>query len=125
MTRKLEPILADILDRIGKIQAATQDKTFEDFEADWILRFAVERGIENISEAVRHIPEETLDQQPQIPWPLVKGIGNILRHEYHRIAPKVIWTVVTQHLEPLRIAANLMQQSLSKTNASKKTRKRS
>ena len=119
MTRKLEPILADILDRIEKIQAATKDKTFEDFEADWMLRFAVERGIENISEAVRHIPEETLEQQPQIPWSLVKGIGNVLRHEYHRIAPKVIWTVVTQHLEPLRIATDLMQKSLSpkSTNA--------
>lgn len=116
MVRKLEPILADILDRIGKIQAATKDKTFEDFEADWILRFAIERGIENISEAVRHIPEEILEQQPQIPWPLVTGIGNVLRHEYHRIASRVIWTVVTQHLEPLRIAADRIQQSLSDKN---------
>lgn len=123
MVRKLEPVLADILDRIEKIQTATDKKTFENFKADWLLRFAVERGIENISEATRHIPQEILDQEPSIPWPLVKGIGNVLRHEYHQIAPQVVWAVVTEHLEPLRVAVQKLQKSEGEKKAPSKARK--
>jgi uncharacterized protein with HEPN domain len=45
MNRKLDPVLHDILDRIEKVLNATAGKTFEDFEADRMLRFAVERAI--------------------------------------------------------------------------------
>ncbi len=110
MYRKLDPVLNDILDRIEKILNVTASKTFEDFDADWMLRFAVERAIENISEAVRHIPDEKLNLQPDIPWPLIKGIGHVLRHEYHRVASKTIWNVVTQHLRPLEMAVKELQK---------------
>jgi uncharacterized protein with HEPN domain len=101
---------------------ATAGKTFEDFEADWMLRFAVERATENISEAVRQIPDEKLNLQPDIPWPLIKGIGNVLRHEYHRIAPKTIWNVVTQQLRPLQMAMKELQKSQQKPRSRRRSR---
>jgi len=39
------------------------------------------------------------------------GIGNILRHEYHKIADDVIWAVVTGHVAPLRIAVETIHKS--------------
>src|SRR5262245_12642264 len=122
MGRSVAPILADILDRIDKIQSATKGKAFESFDSDWLLRFAVERGIENISEAVRHLPEELLSTQPGLPWPMIRGIGNVLRHEYHRIAPKVIWGVVTLHLTPLRKAIVELQVHLATSDKGKRAR---
>ncbi|MGG2475869.1 HepT-like ribonuclease domain-containing protein, partial [Rhizobium sp. BR5] len=32
------------------------------------------------------------------PWKQIRGIGNILRHEYHKIADDVVWAVVTEHV---------------------------
>jgi uncharacterized protein with HEPN domain len=32
------------------------------------------------------------------------GIGNVVRHEYHRISDPVIWNAVQQYLPPLRVA---------------------
>ncbi len=120
MTRNLDPVLGDILDRIEKIFSVTTGKTFEDFEADWMLRFAVERAIENISEAARQIPDEILNLRPDIPWPMIKGIGNILRHEYHRIAPKTIWNVVTLYLRPLQTAVKEIQKSQQKPRSKRR-----
>ncbi|MDX8525714.1 DUF86 domain-containing protein [Mesorhizobium sp. MSK_1335] len=40
------------------IAAATAGKTLEDFRSDWLLRHGVERGIEIISEAARHVPDD-------------------------------------------------------------------
>jgi uncharacterized protein with HEPN domain len=64
----------------------------------------VERGIEIISEASRHLSEELKARHPGIPWPKVAGIGNVLRHEYEDVAYDVLWHVVSDDLPPLEQA---------------------
>jgi uncharacterized protein with HEPN domain len=41
-------------------------------------------------------------RHPEIPWPKVAGIGNILRHEYENVAHDVLWHVVRDNLPPLK-----------------------
>jgi uncharacterized protein with HEPN domain len=55
--RPLRPRLQDILENIDIVAGAVGKLDFGRFAADPILRLAVERAIEIISEAVRHIPE--------------------------------------------------------------------
>ncbi|HTB42555.1 MAG TPA: HepT-like ribonuclease domain-containing protein [Acetobacteraceae bacterium] len=105
MERLVRPAIRAIIEAIDGIEGATQGKTLDDFAAEWLLRHGIQRGIEIISEAARRIPPELQATQPQIPWPQVMGIGNVLRHEYHRISDTVIWNVVQNYLPPLRAAA--------------------
>jgi uncharacterized protein with HEPN domain len=72
--------LHDMLTCIAGIREAIQGQTFESFVASWTLQRAVERGIEIISEASKHIPEEVKSRHPAVPWPEVRAIGNHLRH---------------------------------------------
>lgn len=37
-------------------------------------------------------------RHPEIPWAKVAGIGSVLRHDYERIAPDVIWKLATVDL---------------------------
>ena len=64
-------------------------------------QWLVERGIEIISEASRHLHDELKARHPQIPWSKVAAIGNVLRHEYERVAHDVLWRVVHDDLPPL------------------------
>jgi uncharacterized protein with HEPN domain len=82
------------------------------FNGIGLLRHGVQRGIEIISEASRHLPTALLARHPEIPWDQVKGIGSILRHEYHRISDKVIWVVAVERLAPLKATIEVMQASL-------------
>jgi uncharacterized protein with HEPN domain len=68
--------------------------TLRAFEPDRRKRWLVERGIEIISEASRHLPDDLKARHPDIPWPKVAGISNVLRHDYARIAHDVLWHVV-------------------------------
>jgi uncharacterized protein with HEPN domain len=61
----------------------------------------LERGVEIISEASRHLADEMKARHPEIPWAKVAGIGNVLRHEYERIAPDVLWRLSRDELLPL------------------------
>jgi uncharacterized protein with HEPN domain len=94
-------ILDEMLAAIDAMREAVANKSFDEFAASTLARLAVERAIEIVSEAARHLPKELLARHPHIPWPKIKAIGNVLRHEYHRIAPKIIWDVVTSEIGAL------------------------
>jgi uncharacterized protein with HEPN domain len=51
---------------------------------------AVERGIEIISEASRHVPDELKLQYRHIYWREIAGIGNLVRHVYGRIDDRIM-----------------------------------
>ncbi|MBV9570386.1 MAG: DUF86 domain-containing protein [Alphaproteobacteria bacterium] len=102
--RLVRPALRAILDSIQGMEAATAGKTLDDFNRDWLLRHGVQRGIEIVSEAARRIPSDIQTAYPDVPWSQIMGIGNILRHEYHRISDIVVWNVVQRHLPALKAA---------------------
>jgi uncharacterized protein with HEPN domain len=104
MPREVRHALNDILEAIGRVEEITRDKTLVDFEKSWQLRWLVQRAIEIISEASRAIPPETTDTHPEIPWAQVRGIGNVLRHEYQGLSDPIIWRVVTDELPRLKRA---------------------
>jgi uncharacterized protein with HEPN domain len=114
MARRVRPVLRAILEAVAGIERSVEGKTFDDFVADWLLRHGVQRGIEIISEAARRIPADLQGTQPQIPWAQIVGIGNVLRHEYHRVSDKIVWNVVQTHLPPLRRAVEAIESGLDK-----------
>ena len=88
----------DMIEAIERIRQIVGETPLEAFEADWRGKWLVERGIEIISEASRHVPLEVKDRHPQIPWKKVAGIGNVLRHDYGQIAAPLIWKLAASDL---------------------------
>jgi uncharacterized protein with HEPN domain len=103
----LLPWLTDIVEAIERIRNVAGDMTLEAFEADWEKQWVVERGIEIVSEASRHLPSETKARYPEIPWRNVADIGNVLRHAYRHVAPPVMWRLLQVHLPPLERACRV------------------
>jgi uncharacterized protein with HEPN domain len=68
------------------------------FASDWQRQWLIERGVEIISEASRHLTDELKTRHPEIPWEKVAGIGNILRHDYESIAAPVLWKLAQADL---------------------------
>jgi uncharacterized protein with HEPN domain len=100
--RSVRPRLLDILESIDTVVEAVAECDLDTFVSDRILRLAVERAIEIISEAVRHVPEPDRARYPEVPWRNIMAIGNKLRHEYQRVDPDIIWEIATLHLVDLR-----------------------
>ncbi|PYE30920.1 uncharacterized protein with HEPN domain [Rhizobium sp. PP-F2F-G38] len=109
---RMGPVPAEMLEAIEGIERHTVRKSLIEFERDWLLRLGVQRALEIISEASRHIPDDVLTAEPEVPWKNIRGIGNILRHEYHKIADDVIWVVVTENILPLKAAVKAIQQRI-------------
>jgi uncharacterized protein with HEPN domain len=109
MARHSEIALEDIIAAISGIEDAVIGYSRHEFASNWLLQRGMERALEIISEAVRHLPDALLATRPEIHWQDIRAIGNLIRHEYHRVDPEVIWAVITDDLPPLRLAIEAMQ----------------
>ena len=104
MQRIMSPRLADMIEAIERIHLVLDGVSLAVFESNWEKRWLVERGLEVISEASRHLPQDLKARHPAIPWQKVAGIGNILRHAYDHIAPDVLWKLAMADLPALEKA---------------------
>ena len=76
-------------------------RTLDEFLGDELIQAAVIRCIEVIGEAARLISEETRRMAPEIPWPLIIGMRNVLAHEYGTVVLDKVYEVVADHLPDL------------------------
>ncbi|HET6378965.1 MAG TPA: HepT-like ribonuclease domain-containing protein [Methylocella sp.] len=52
----------------GRIRSILAGISLDHFAGDWQKRWLIERGLEIISEASRHLPEAMKLRRPEIPW---------------------------------------------------------
>lgn len=88
----------DILDAIAEIQEFTNSMTFEEFQNDRKTVRAVLYNLAIIGEAIRTIPPEIEATHPEIPWLDVRGMRNIVIHEYFQVNLSIIWQTVQADL---------------------------
>lgn len=65
---------------------------------------AIERNIATIGEAANHLPETVTGALPGIDWQAIRGMRNILIHEYFGVENAVVRDVIETKLQPLDIA---------------------
>jgi uncharacterized protein with HEPN domain len=106
--------LEHILFHIRGVEDTIAGINFETFTNVYHMERTVERAIQIISEAVKSLPPERLEAYPEVEWHKIIGIGNHLRHEYHRISPRVMWEIATVHLTELKPVIERMLEAPGK-----------
>lgn len=77
-----------------------------------MLRDAVTRNLEIISEASRHLDEEAKGPHADIPWRQIADLGNRLRHAYFRTDFDLLWGIVENDLDSLASAVSEIRDRL-------------
>jgi len=105
--------LHDIIDAIDLILTEMEGVSLSSFEENRTKQWVVERGLEIISEASRHLSLAIKERHLDIAWDKIAGIGNILRHEYGNVAPKLLWRIKLNDLGVLRTACKAEIDSIA------------
>ena len=100
--RSLVVRLRDMLDRVDTVGEMVGGVDYAGFRRDIKLRRAVERCVEIVSEASRHIPANAKAEYPGQPWSEIAAIGNLPRHHYERIDDFIMWKIATRSWPELR-----------------------
>lgn len=104
---------AGLLDMVGAIRAIgefVQDRTYESYQTDLLLRSAVERQLEILGEAANRLKPEFQTAHSEINWSNVVGLRNVIIHQYDEIDYEEIWVIATERV-PLLLAQ--IQPSMS------------
>jgi len=94
MKREARLYLQDIIDSITKIQKYTANMTYEEFEEREMVIDAVIRNLEIIGEATAQLPFDIKEMYPDTPWYQMKGMRNIIAHEYFGVRLATIWETI-------------------------------
>lgn len=105
MQRVPNAYFEDIINSINKIEKYTKGMTKEDLKINELVQDAVVRNLEVIGEAVKKIPDDVRDIYKEIPWKKIAGLRDILIHEYFGVNMNIVWDVIENKLQPLKVAA--------------------
>ena len=94
--------LRDILESINLINEFIGVMDFPAYQRDEKTRAAVERKIQILTEAVIRLEAEGPETFPEIDWMGYRGMGNFLRHSYHRVSDEIVWNTVQDDLPRLK-----------------------
>ena len=95
---------ARLLDMVQAAEAVGRfiaGKTQADYDADELLRSAVERQVEIIGEAARFVSKALRDRHPQVPWQKIMGTRHVLAHDYDRVNSSTVWRIPTVYVPEL------------------------
>ena len=93
--------LRDILEAARLISSYVKDTTETDFYANKEKQDAVIRRIEINGEATAHLTEATRRAVPALDFRKMRGMRNIVAHDYANVDLHIVWEVATVHVREI------------------------
>nr|WP_321400354.1 DUF86 domain-containing protein [uncultured Desulfobacter sp.] len=100
--RSWEFRIDDINDALSRIFQYVEGLAYTDWLKDQKTIDAVIRNLEIIGEAASKVPQEIQEKYFDIPWYQMKGMRNILIHEYFGVDNEMLWKTIQNDLPKLK-----------------------
>ncbi len=94
--------LRDILESIQRIEEFVGRMDLAAYRTDEKTKAAVERKIQILTEAMIRLEADKAAELSEIDWKAWRGMGNFLRHSYHRVDDEIVWNTIKDDLPPLK-----------------------
>ena len=112
MSRDFRLYLFDIMEAAEKISEYKSGHSEESFALDYKTVDAVARNLEIIGEAVKNVPSEILNNEPDIDWKNTARLRDVIAHYYFKLDLDAIWEIITLELHQIEMAARRLYDSL-------------
>lgn len=91
----------DMLEAIGRIEQRVEGLDLDGFCADATTVEAVAFNLLVLGEAAAQLPADVRDACPDVPWSQIRGLRNVIAHEYFDLDERTLWNTVHNNLPPL------------------------
>jgi uncharacterized protein with HEPN domain len=112
MSPSARELLLHILDETAYLLSVSDQLNQAEFLADPTLKRAFARSLEIIGEAVKSLPIELTNAQPQVDWRSIARMRDRLIHHYFGIDYEMVWGVVTTKVKDLDRAVRTCLETL-------------
>lgn len=94
--------LNHILDEINFLIKETEDKKFEEFIKNEVLKRACARSLEIIGEAVKNLSNDFKKSHTGIEWKKIAGLRDKMIHDYFGVNWDIVWDVIKNQIPRLK-----------------------
>ncbi|MEI8203157.1 MAG: DUF86 domain-containing protein [Bacteroidota bacterium] len=94
--------LIHIVEAIDNIFEFVEDKSFEIFKENKMLRFAIIKNLEIVGEAAYLLTKEFRLKHTEVEWDDMIAMRHILVHGYYQISDEIVWETIKTEIKPLR-----------------------
>jgi uncharacterized protein with HEPN domain len=114
MSPSARELLLHILDETTYFLSACDQLSQADFLSDPTLKRAFARSLEIIGEAVKSLPADLTDVEPQVDWRSIARMRDRLIHHYFGIDYEMVWGVVSSKVEELDRAVRAFLEQIER-----------
>ena len=86
----------DILDAMQAIRTFTDGVSFDEFQGDLMMQYAVHYAFGIIGEAAKRVPPEVQAMAPEVDWRGMAGMRDFIVHSYDHVAPGIVWDTMLE-----------------------------
>ena len=104
--------LSDMLEAASKIEERITGE-FEAFVKDEMLQVWVIHHLQILGEAARHVSPALVERNPEVPWPQIIALRNIVVHKYFGLNLQQVWMMAQRELPPLKEQIRRIHAALS------------
>jgi len=87
-----------IFDAILEIELYIHKVSYDIFKSNSMMQYACVKQLEIIGEAANHLTPHFKKLNPEIEWPEIIALRNILIHEYFGIDTKIVWDIINNDI---------------------------
>jgi uncharacterized protein with HEPN domain len=103
--------LRDILEAIRQVEKyAARGRAA--FETDELVQVWLTHHLQIIGEAARRLSDDLRRRYPDVPWPQIIAMRNILVHDYFAVDLEEVWSAVERDVPPLKRKIEAILQDL-------------
>ena len=95
-------LIQHIINECNKIQNILSEISYEKFLSVTMYQDALIRPLEVIGEAAGNLSAEFVEKNPAIPVSNMKGMRNLLMHQYFRVDLNLVWQTCVTDIPPIR-----------------------
>jgi uncharacterized protein with HEPN domain len=102
MNKRDKTLIEKMVKYIGKVQSYSEGMEYGDFAEDTKTTEACAFAITQISEFAFRLSEKLRTEQSHIPWQSIKGMRNLLVHDYDNVDLTIFWNAIGEKLPELK-----------------------
>lgn len=98
-----------------RLQELTRGHDFVSFRADLTAQDAACMNLLRLGEGTKFVPEAVQEAHSGVPWAELRGVRNLLAHDYFGIDQALLWHTLSVELPLLKASLEVVLQSMQET----------
>lgn len=105
----------ELVQLLERLAALTHDQHLLGFSADPTLQDAACMNLLRLGEGSKFVPQAVQDAHPEFPWAELRGVRNLLAHDYFGLDVELLWHTLTLELPPLKVKLQAVLERMEAT----------